>query len=119
MDSPIWSYLFGVFLIAHGIGHIAGFWMGNRTLGTLWLLGLLGFLGAGLAFFGIWMPHAWWRSLAVGAAVVSTVLLLMFIAAPGPKPGFAVGLETRVLIANAGILMAVLWWYWPAPLWGD
>ncbi len=119
MDSPIWSCLFGVFLIAHGIGHIAGFWMGNRTFGTLGLLGLPGFVAAGLAFLGIWVPHTWWNRLAVASAIVSTILIFLFITAPGPKPSFAAGLEKRVLIANVGILMAVLWWHWPAPLGGD
>jgi hypothetical protein len=118
MSSPIWSYLFGIFLIAHGIGHIAGFWMGWRSFGALWILGLLGFLAAGLAFFGIGVPHAWWSLIAVASAVVSTILILLFIVAPGPKPRFAAGVERRVLIANVGILMAVLWWHWPAPVGG-
>lgn len=119
MGSPIWSYLFGVFLIGHGLGHTAGFWMGNRTFGSLWLLGLLGFLAAGLAFFGIWLPHAWWGRMAVASAIVSTIFLLLFMVAPGQKPSFAAAVETRALIANAGILMATLWWHWPAPIRGD
>ncbi len=110
MASPIWSFLFGVFLIMHGIGHTAGFWVGSRTFGILWLLGLLGFVAAGLAFFDIWVPRAWWSGLTVASAVVSAVLILLFTPAPGPK--------LNALIVNIGILLAVLWWHWPAPLRG-
>lgn len=110
MANPIWSYLFGVFLIMHGIGHTAGFWVGTRTFGILWLVGLFGFVAAGLAFFGIWVPHTWWSVLAVASAVVSTALILVFV--PGT------GIRANALIANVGILLAVLWWHWPAPIRG-
>ncbi len=52
------------------------------------------------------------------SAIVSTILILLFIVTPGPTPGFAAGAEKRVLIANVGILMAVLWWHWPTPVEG-
>lgn len=31
-----------------------------------------------LAILGIWVPFAWWRILAIGGAVMSLLLMLMF-----------------------------------------
>lgn len=59
----------------------------------------------------------WWSQIAAVSAIVSTILILLFIVTPGPTPGFAAGVEKRVLIANVGILM-VLWWHWPTPVGG-
>lgn len=105
MNHPLWAYLFGVFLILHGLGHAAGLYVGNRTFGALWLLGLIGFVPAGLAFLGVGVPRDWWRPLAVAAALASiTTILLFWPPSPGPK--------LNALIANMGIL-AVVWWHWP------
>ena len=109
MSSPLWAYAFGIFVIVHGLGHTAGFGLGNRVFAVLWLLGLIGFVPAGLAFLGLWIPREWWRPLIIGSVVVSTALILLFWPpSPGPK--------LTALVANVGILLAVLWWYWPAPL---
>lgn len=108
MSHPLWAYLFGSFLILHGLGHTAGFFVGNRTFGVLWLLGLVGFVPAGLAFLGVWVPREWWRPLAVGSALVSIAIILLFWPpSPGPK--------LNALVANMGIL-TILWSHWPFEL---
>jgi MFS family permease len=38
----------------------------------------VGFIAAGLAMFGILLPHDWWRALAIGSSVVSLVLCVLF-----------------------------------------
>jgi len=79
------------------------------VFGVLWLAGLVGFVAAGLAFLGYGVPREWWRVLAVSSAVLSTLLVIAFWPpAPGPK--------LNALLANIGILMAVLWWHWPVPV---
>jgi hypothetical protein len=37
-----------------------------------------GFIAAGLAMFGILIPHDWWRALAIASSVVSLVLCGLF-----------------------------------------
>ena len=114
MSSPIWAYLFGAFLILHGLGHAAGITLGNRVFGVLWLLGLAGFVLAGLAFLGFAVPREWWRPLTVASAVISIFLIVLFwTSVSGSLVG---GPKSNALIANIGILLAVLWWHWPAPL---
>lgn len=108
MGHPLGAYLFGSFLILHGLGHTAGFFVGNRTFGVLWLLGLVGFVPAGLAFLGVWVPREWWRPLAVGSALVSIAIILVF----WPP---SLGPMLNALVANVGIL-AILWLHWPLEL---
>ena len=110
MQHPLWAYAFGIFLIAHGAGHAAGFWTGNRVFAVLWLIGLAGFVGAGLAFLGVAVPAGLWRNLALWSAAMSTVLLVVFWSATaGP-------MKLNALLGNVGILMAILWWHWPVPI---
>ena len=91
-------WLIVLVLIMHGIGHIMGFlaawttipvgwrdapWLlggGYRitspvgaTWGLLWLVTLIGFVGAGLGL--IW-GQSWWLPLATASAVVSLVAIL-------------------------------------------
>ena len=37
-----------------------------------------GFIAAGLAMFGILLPHEWWRALAIASSVVSLILCALF-----------------------------------------
>jgi hypothetical protein len=100
--------LIGVLLLIHGLIHVvlglipnpdaaqpvaATFlsgWAGSWLLGglsgkALRMIGLVlaivagvGFVGAGLAMFGILLPHEWWRALAIGSSAVSLVLCVLF-----------------------------------------
>lgn len=38
----------------------------------------IGFIAAGLSLFEILVPFEWWRTLAIGSAVVSLLLLVIF-----------------------------------------
>lgn len=123
-----------IVLIAHGIGHVLGVfpalglaslegwslrsWLLTDLIGTtaaswlgvvLWLVGLLGFVGAGLGMLGWIVPQAWWRSLAISAAVLSLLALALYWNAfPSllNKVG-AIGVDVAVLVG-------LLWLNWPS-----
>ncbi len=71
----------------------------------LWLVGGLALVAAGLGVFGLLVPVAWWRGLAIGGAVVSLLALLLYL-----HPYYVLGIGI-----NAAILAALLWAHWPAP----
>jgi hypothetical protein len=70
----------------------------------LWLVGGIALVAAGLGVFGILVPVAWWRVLAVGGAAVSLLALLLYL-----HPYFVLSIGI-----NAAILAALLWARWPA-----
>lgn len=59
------------------------------------LAGIASFLSA-LAVAGIWVPHDWWRSLAVVGAVLEIILMIGFF---GPTKLLPVALNLAVLAA--------------------
>jgi hypothetical protein len=67
---------------------IVGFWLAILTAGL--------FLLAALAVAGIWVPFAWWRSLAIAAAVLSLSLMVLFL---GPNKLLPIALDLTVLTA--------------------
>lgn len=71
--------------------------------GTLWLLAGLALVAAGLGIFGFIVPFTWWRSLAVSGAVISLILLAVYL---HPFYGIGVG-------ASALLLVALVWEQWP------
>jgi hypothetical protein len=73
------------------------------SLGTgLWVVALLSLNLAGIAVFA---GQGWWRGLAIGAAVVSLLVMGLFW-----QPSFIIGAAV-----NVGILVALLWARWPTP----
>jgi hypothetical protein len=80
-------YLVAGALFVHGVGHLLGFWMPARSWllpgmkeralrvvsHVIWVAAAFGFVAACLGFRGVVIPGEWWRSLAVGTAVVSLV----------------------------------------------
>jgi hypothetical protein len=90
----------GLFLIAHGIAHLAGFvtqWrlmtvedmpykttllsgnldigdVGIRLMGILWLVGAFAFAAAGI---GLILLQPWWQPLALYASIYSLVLSIL------------------------------------------
>jgi hypothetical protein len=72
--------------------------------GVLWLIGGVALLVAGLGVFGVLVPQDWWRTLAVGGAGISLLMLLFYL---HPFYGIGTGL-------SAAILVALLWAHWPA-----
>lgn len=72
--------------------------------GMLWLSGGVALVAAGLGVFGVLVPREWWRTLAIGGAGMSLLMLLLYF-----HPMMIVG--TGLSFA---ILLALLWAHWPA-----
>lgn len=54
-----------------------------------------------LAVLGIWVPHGWWRQLAIGSAALELILMVGFL---GPN-------KLLPIVFNLGLLI-VLWKTW-------
>jgi hypothetical protein len=130
MSDQTLRWLIGAAILLHGIAHVgaigalwwlgsgratnAGGWtaarswvvpslVGSRatyTAVTFWLVSLVGFSLTALAFLGIVLPVEVWRPLSVGAAIVSTTGIVMFL---GTWPTFntlaALAINVAVLVA--------------------
>jgi hypothetical protein len=121
MSSQTLRILIAGALFVHGVGHTLGFWMPARSWllpdvpeptlkvlsSVLWLLAAIGFVAACLGFLGILIPTQWWRTLAVGTAVISLLGLIIFF---GNWPAFN---TTGAIGMNLAILVALLWLHWP------
>ena len=131
MSDQALRLVIGGVLLVHGIAHggalgalwwlntrptlDAGGWTSARTwaapsLGTetatmvavvFWVLSLVGFVLAALAFWGIVLPVGWWRPLAVASALVSTAGIVLFF---GTWPMFN---TLAALAVNVAVLVAV------------
>jgi hypothetical protein len=124
----MWRYLFGLFLVAHGLIHASYFsprpadakgwpfdlshsWLlfipesALRPLGlALAVVATAGFVLAGLGVLGVPLLHEPWRALAVVGAGASVLLLVLFW-----HPWLVLG-----VLLSLGILMALLLARWPA-----
>jgi hypothetical protein len=103
MNGSILTIIIAVVLAGHTIGHIQGVLAASSRLGTerwnlrswlldgvlgeansrrvalvLWSLIMVGFLATTLAFLGWGLPHAWWGSLGIVFAVLSTLTLVFY-----------------------------------------
>ncbi len=103
MSGSIWNVVIALVLILHGIGHGLGMlavanvkiskthsphsWLLDKFLGNaasrvigfiIWLLALVGFVGAGLGMLGWLVPPDVWPSLAIGASLISLLGLFLF-----------------------------------------
>jgi len=74
-------------------------WLG----GLLWLAGGLLLVAAGLGVVDVVVPHSAWRSLALGGAAVSLVMLLVYL-----HP-----LMTLGILLDVAILVVLLGTDWP------
>lgn len=72
-----------------------------------WILAMLGFVAAGLSFWGIAVPGDIWRQLAIGSAVVSLTGLIVFF---GTWPAFN---WLAALAVNAAVLVSQFVTRWP------
>ena len=75
----------------------------------LFLIGLIGFIGAALGLYGWLVPHEWWRMLAIGSSMISLVTILLFwnaLILLFPHKVGAIGV-------NLAILLFLLWINWP------
>ena len=74
-----------------------------RMGGILWLLAGVVLMAAGFAVLGLIVPHTWWRALALIGAVISLVMLAIYL-----HPMYGVGIAASVA------LLAAFWWQgWP------
>lgn len=80
----------------------------NAVATGFWIVSLIGFVAAALAFWGVFIPGEMWRILAVGSAVVSTVGIVLFA---GTWPVFN---TVAALSVNVVVLVTQLWLRWPA-----
>jgi hypothetical protein len=82
----------------------------------LWLVATVGFLLVALSFWGILIPDAPWRQIAVGSAIASIVGIALFAGTwPGRPNELESMLDTGVAITmNVAVLLTLLWLHWPA-----
>lgn len=115
------KYLVAFALIMHGLAHVTGllgFWTSGaqafgdqawlfsknvtarsavgKAFGLLWLVALVGLVGAGL---GLLFGQAWWPSLAVAAAVVSLVAILPWVRLVPPGAWAGALLDLLIIVA--------------------
>ncbi len=76
--------------------------------GVFWILALVGFVAAALAFWGWLIPPSTWRQLAVGSAIISLAGMVLFF---GTWPAFN---TLAALAVNFAVLITQLWSHWPA-----
>jgi hypothetical protein len=77
----------------------------TRGIGSLlWLVALAGFIAVAVGIMG---QSAWWRSLAIGASVVSLVALALFVDKNPTQPAISAGLF------DVAVLVALLVLRWP------
>jgi hypothetical protein len=115
------KYLVAFVLIMDGLAHVTGFfgfwtsgprafgdqaWLFSKNVtarsavgkafGLLWLVALIGLVGAGL---GLLFGQAWWPSLAVAAAVVSLVAILPWVRVLPPGAWAGALLDLLIIVA--------------------
>jgi hypothetical protein len=122
-------------LLLHGLGHggalgalawvgrggDAGGWRAARTwlfpslpqrtatvvAIVFWVVSLIGFVAAAMSFWGLLIPVAAWRSLALISACVSGVGIVLFF---GTWPMFN---TLAAMAMNFAVLVTQLWTRWP------
>jgi hypothetical protein len=112
-------YVFAALLIGHGLAHMSGFiaaWTRNasgysdspwifsdtvalqssigRAFGLLWLLALVGFVGAGLSLFS---GQDWWPILAVSAAGISLAVIVPWWNTVPPGAWFGAAFDVLIM----------------------
>lgn len=144
LSTPVLRIIIVVALAAHGIAHaialsglvgqsvggasasmvVVRSWLlpglGHNAAAALaipfWLVATVGFLLAALSFWGILVPDAPWRQIAVASAVASIVGIALFAGTwPGRPNELESMLDTGVAMTmNGAVLLALLWLHWPA-----
>jgi len=137
MPDPLTRLVITAALALHGLGHGGALgaliWIGARpgtdtgawhaarswlavglpagtatTLaGALWIVSLIGFVAAALAFWGIGLPGEAWRPLAVASALVSMGGIVLFF---GTWPMFN---TLAAMAVDIAVLVALLGLHWP------
>lgn len=71
--------------------------------GILWLVAGMALVAAGLGILGLIIPLSWWRILALTGAILSLVMLVIYL-----HPFFGVGIGVSIIL-----LIALLLKSWP------
>ena len=81
-----------------------------------WLVATVGFLLAALSFWGILIPDAPWRQIAVASAIASIIGVALLAGTwPGSPNELRSMLNTGIaLTMDVAILVTQLWLHWPA-----
>ncbi len=81
-----------------------------------WLIATAGFLLAAVSFWGVLMPDAPWRQIAIASAVASIVGIALSTGTwPGSPNELRSMLNTGIaLTMNVAVLVSLLWLHWPA-----
>jgi hypothetical protein len=144
LSTPVLRIIVVVALAAHGIAHAIALggligqsvggasasqvtvrsWLmpglGPNAAATaaipFWLVATVGFLLAALSFWGILIPEAPWRQIAVGSAIASIVGIALFAGVwPGSPNELRNLLNTGVAMTmNVAVLLTLLWLHLPA-----
>jgi hypothetical protein len=136
MPTPTIGLIIVAVLFLHGIAHLgalaalwwvnrfggnAGGWLSARSwlfpslaaksatwlASAFWVLSTMGFVAAALSFWGVLIPAALWRPLAIGSAILSGTGIVLFL---GRWPVFN---TTAALAVNFAVVAALLWLNWP------
>lgn len=75
-----------------------------RAGGLLWLLAGAALVAAGLGLLGIIVPVGWWRALALGGALLSLLMLALYL-----HPFYALGMLSSAALAFALLSQRVAW----------
>jgi hypothetical protein len=83
--------------------------------GFFWLLSAIGFVVAGLSFWGALLPGSDWRQYAVLSAIISTAGIILFSGIwPGAPNRRLSNIDTVIaLVVNIAIFVTLLWVQWP------
>jgi hypothetical protein len=130
MSGSTWRIVLAVVVGAHGLGHVlflinclgiadwsqsthswllTGFLGDTVTRGMgslLWLVALVGFISVAVGILG---QSAWWRTLAIGASIVSLVAVALFVDKSPTQPALSAG------VFDVVVLVALLVLRWPTP----
>ena len=120
----MWRVLFLSAMLLHGIGHVLflmntwGYWKAANQrawlfadtlklsqtaegiIGVLWLAPLLGFL---IGTWGFFAHQAWWAPFALTAAILSSVMIVLWWNSLNTSRAFF------ALVFNIVVLVVVLW----------
>lgn len=75
-----------------------------RAGGLLWLLAGAALAAAGLGLLGVIVPAGWWRALALGGALLSLVMLALYL-----HPFYAVGILSSAALTFALLSQRLAW----------
>ncbi|HEX5589006.1 MAG TPA: hypothetical protein VFX65_01790 [Candidatus Limnocylindrales bacterium] len=129
MSNDLWRWLIGLAVLAHGIGHVLFMpalaqLMRLQASGHSWLL--TGIAGDGItkglaslvagvvlvafvaASGGLFLQAAWWRPLAIAAAIASAILIVAMWNGLPTNPAIA------ALVFDGAVLVALLLARWPS-----